>query len=1345
MKITQTDMPKALLVCIHGLGGDAQSTWGKFPEFLSNSKGFSETYDIDLFSYKTGKFGPVPSLTNVARELSEYLATEYPDRDRIEFLTHSQGGLIARRYICNVLKEGGPLKTTKLITFGTPHLGSILANPVKRLANAQVRDLAVDSDFVMLLGEDWHRANAHERVSVKYITAAQDWVVSRTSSLGADWSDGNITVPNKGHSDIVVPEKPDSAIVEIAYEFLLEPGGISRRFIEPDFRQPNLVIRKIKNAQRNRFFFGAEAVPFFARKTEMDVIAEFLDSATESLSWMLIFGSGGVGKSRLAHEICKLVASEWYAGFLDHRDLNRDWRNWQPLMPTLIVVDYAARTSQSFEDDPLVKMLADLSDRVGGQGLPLARPVRLLLLDRIPDVTWLTSLRLGGYNTNDTQFRPANTEGLHLQTIDDPVEIIEWILESQDTPAPRRETLSETLSRFDEQRRPLFALLLAETIIVEPDNWLTLDKEAAIEGILNREQFRFWRPLGSKPPEERVLALATVVRGLSAEATTSIEEVFLPKWDIDKHPKVFSEMTGHDSDQLVWPLEPDILGEYFVVKQFDGLSDSHKSLFMTYAWHNARYETSDFLLRTFADFDPELLPHSLLAPPIFDEVSFQWCRTLLTIQKYMPNQYATIQAKIRSFIEDSVVRWGFNTTSSYLFGTLRKLEINDEFRVLALDHLKRNCSELISLGAKQCLPGTVGFFLKSVKRDCDISVLESCHASLLASRDDLVEQALSNALDEFGSFQEIVWQQNEHLARTLYSKIDKDDERLAERAFETPLDKLGYFLRIAWRHDQKSLIQKLYSRFDSQVDRLAERALSSSLDAIGSLLEIAWQHDQKELVQKLYSRFDAQIDRLDERALSSSLDATGSLLKIAWQQDQKKMVQKLYSRFDAQIDRLAQRALSSSLDATGSLLKLAWQHDQKGLVENLYDRLEARVDLLMPLVSLDALDSAAVFLKRAEKHGRKGLSKTIYKKLSEDIDRLAECAFISPFDKLSYFVKTLSEAGQAELCTSLLEAMARIAGDHKSKIQQETATGLLTFLYQLPADRLDLGVSILAHQVAADWSPFRRPDDKHWAGAANLAMFYFRLEREDIADEIVEGLLTRQCSEDFGRPAYRLTEFSRLLSMIPQNSPKTPKMHSLFDNLGGTKWIDQCVGSVNNFSLAAALLPLGMSPVKSIVRQVLKGPRLISKTRAEIQSGLETKGNELAIAMRLLGCASLCGIAIPKGFVLSAGIPDVVELPVSIIPHREEGVMVEGWQYSLWLGLRTFVSIRGSPIGLDKSVIEWTLKLWIQNLQETTDSPETPAHCLNQSMVRWLEDCLEQRVSCLLPSRERLGNVAKNI
>ena len=61
--------------------------------------------------------------------------------------------------------------------------------------------------------------------------------------------------------------------------------------------------------------FSARATVFVGRDVEREKLKRFIRSDAV-VSWMLLLGAAGTGKSRLAVELCHAIRPEWNAGLL---------------------------------------------------------------------------------------------------------------------------------------------------------------------------------------------------------------------------------------------------------------------------------------------------------------------------------------------------------------------------------------------------------------------------------------------------------------------------------------------------------------------------------------------------------------------------------------------------------------------------------------------------------------------------------------------------------------------------------------------------------------------------------------------------------------------------------------------------------------------------------------------------------------------------------------------------------------------------------------------------------------------------------------------------------------------
>jgi palmitoyl protein thioesterase len=590
---------KKLVLFIHGLGGTADGTWLRFPELMRQDAELARQYDVMAIDYASGAFGPKPGLPTAAAILKTEIENRYPASaySDIALIAHSQGGLVARSYIAERINSSQPLRVSRLLTFATPHQGSGFATLLKWVpfASQQTRDLDPNSEFMRDLAVAWGQAKADRRVLTKYVVAADDAIVGQVSAMGA-WSPGYEVVSGAGHLKVVKPETSDNSPFLIARNFLLEPG-LAPGGVEADYTAPLLSRPSLPSNDRTRFIFSARVLPLIGRDAEKEILANFLGSAEQPFRWMLMHGSGGVGKSRLALEVCLAVRDEWHAGFLRDREADPVWGKWQPLMPTLIVIDPAA-----YDKERTGKVLRALAGREPASGAArLAAPVRVLLIERAGDGDWLKQIM--GDETERAQVDLARAADLNLNPIDDPWPIFEFVLNAANKPLPDK---NETLAAFDaidSERRPLFAYFTADAIARGVDI-RHFDADRLLDAVIEHGRNAYWKPAGAKEEDERLLAVATMAGGVAIDALDGVAEKLLPSWDIDRHPPIFLAMTGREPDKDIAPLEPDIVGEHFVLSRLAqrNLSEANRARLCELAWQLNAQGMEQFVLRVMHDF-----------------------------------------------------------------------------------------------------------------------------------------------------------------------------------------------------------------------------------------------------------------------------------------------------------------------------------------------------------------------------------------------------------------------------------------------------------------------------------------------------------------------------------------------------------------------------------------------------------------------------------------------------------------------------------------------------------------------------------------------------------------------
>jgi len=384
---------------------------------------------------------------------------------------------------------------------------------------------------------------------------------------------------------------------QTASQFLAELKTISQRLERP---LPLTIPSKPENARDEyALSYNERRSQFHGREGEMSDLKAFLDSEG-MVRWWLIWGGGGSGKSRLALEFTlSLQYSGWRAGWFKSAHGLHEYvidKGWRPDCPTFIVIDYVAGRAES-----VARAITHLEQNRDS----LKHPVRLLLLERegLDTAPWARQWATGSDIIHLMSALHKNQDREIGRITDDDL----WAIVHSFAPDNKnRKGTLEALSRMDEQKRPLFAMLtgLAMQEGKDPMGW---SREEILGWFMDREENLFWKRDKVTEGDKLLLALATICGGIELEGDQpkTLGEM-LNESDLDR----YRAMTGQPREEgrrRRAPLTPDIVGEYFVLRLFDEMDDGKPS--NKKAWEDIlttaldlRSEWDEFFSRLVEDF-----------------------------------------------------------------------------------------------------------------------------------------------------------------------------------------------------------------------------------------------------------------------------------------------------------------------------------------------------------------------------------------------------------------------------------------------------------------------------------------------------------------------------------------------------------------------------------------------------------------------------------------------------------------------------------------------------------------------------------------------------------------------
>ena len=619
-------------------------------------------------------------------------------------------------------------------------------------------------------------------------------------------------------------------------------------------------------------------------------------------------------------------------------------------------------------------------------------------------------------------------------------------------------------------------------------------------------------------------------------------------------------------------------------------------------------------------------------------------------------------------------------------------------------------------------------FVEAATRQGRTLLVQGLWAALEANPDRLAERALDTPLDHLATFIEAATKQGQiQLVQGLWTELEAKRILLAERALDTPLNHLATFIEAASQQGQTQLLKGLWAALETKQVQLVERAFDTPLNLLATFIESAQQQGQTQLLQGLWAAFAAEPDRLAKRALATRLDYLATFIEAATKQGQTPLVQGLWTALAADQGRLAERAFDTPLDLLATFIEVATKQGQRQLVQGLWTALAADQGRLAERAFDMPLNLLATFIDKATKQGQRQLAQGLWTALEADPSWRAERAFEVPLHSFVAFINTAMNHQQGGVVEGGWAALAAQPDRLQKAIATLNGSHLLGFLKKAPES---IGRLAIANLELTD---VVHPNDDFY-GAPRLATQCAILGREDLAADLRHYLLHHADPRWFSGTYAALLDVALLLSDMAAS--ELDNAEAFMARVCTPDWLKrQYSGPTKEAILANALVLLALSLPASTLQR-LRSPALTHRVARSLAGLADTEGEVLSGHVQFLGAAPLIGWRIPRQPFAAARLDRIARLPSEVLPHRSESDDIEPYQRNLWLGLRAMAMFSHNRLRLDHGLLEETLRRWHINQGNSAAEPEHTLNRFNQSMIAWLQSCVEGGHGVLLSCKE---------
>jgi len=556
--------------------------------------------------------------------------------------------------------------------------------------------------------------------------------------------------------------------------------------------------------------------------------------------------------------------------------------------------------------------------------------------------------------------------------------------------------------------------------------------------------------------------------------------------------------------------------------------------------------------------------------------------------------------------------------------------------------------------------------------------------------------------------------------KRLWEILEEQRERLAPRIFDFHPGIAESFLRGSILAGKPHLTFLLWQVIESQPEKLVAIPWDNSLNHVALILELANKHKRK--ISELWQAIESQPNKVAAAAWEMPLDGVGFFFEVAKKHGRDTVP--LWEAIENPTDKLAAAAWSTPLERLGSFFEIAKKHGRDTVP--LWEAIESELGKFAEIAWATPLDNLGSFFEVAKKQGRD--TAPLWEAVENEPGKLASTALAAPLNGVGSFFDVSKKHGRDSqpLCQCLEEQSDRLA----QRGFNATLLELVGFCHHAPPALFEI---VLRDLKPGHWDKMAMSESM--VGATWVIGGCAKIGRNDLATDLSTLLLGRASCLDFKPRFGGFTQMCWLLSNIPTSAYEL--VDPFCELVCTEEWLDMSFDLASCGQLASGLREIALNQPMERCQQ-FHHRRLSSRLNAEFSKFHAVNSADRSSILQLVGCAELCGWKVVRPAFCEIGDDIISDLLLEVLPLQNDATKVEVHQFQLWLGVRVYVSTMDCRVCLPRAFIEQTFELWKLNLEESSSTPLTVTHRLNQSMVGWLESCLFVNPPALVPEREPL-------